>query len=145
MGFDRGLACSRNASVTKTTELLGRNVNLQFCNISVHHRLEGSQQIVPLLAEKGMILGAPTWGQLASVTNQGLLTLQANNFKCISWYSLYKTLNPLFMISCRGAWTVCCGTVERPTLGLKVSKLPQIKCSVLLNLHGLTHSKIKWL
>lgn len=70
-------------------------------------------------------------------TRQGLLTYQeANNLKCrvsASHILIFseETLNPLFMISCRGAWTVCCGATERPTSGFKVSKPPQIKLNTV--------------
>lgn len=62
------------------------------------------------------------------------ITLSAECLPRITSYSLKerkKTLNPFFMIICRGAWTVCCGTTEGPTTGFKVSKPPQIKLNIV--------------
>lgn len=127
MGWEPVLGFFWNDSLTETTQLKlpWRSVNLQFPNISVRHRL--TPQIAPLLAEKWATHRAAHRGVARVNTHQGLLTYRSNNFKC--WVSAAHilifsgkktTLNLFFMISCRGAWTVCCGTTGRPTTGFKV-------------------------
>lgn len=82
MGWEPVSGFFWNDSLTETTQfkLPGRSDNLQFPNISVHHRL--TPQIAPLLAEEWATLCAAHRGVARVNTHQGLLTYRLNNFKC---------------------------------------------------------------